>query len=526
MSDQARQGSGFQRVLEVWSRRKWQATAVLTVVLAGSLSFVWSLPPLYRSTATVLVDRKEVPESFVRPAVTGELETRLETLTQEILSRGRLEDLVKQFDLYPGLRKGGSLEDAVEQMRRDIQREVKATEPTGGRPATISFTLSYRGRHPDTVARVTNALASLYVQENAGMRERQATGTAQFLKVQLADMKQKLEEQERRIGTQPQSVETELASLERLNSRLRINTDRQLRALDRRERILKGADVVEVGGAAGPPSGPEAVKARIAKLQQDLAGLRTRFSDKYPDVVSTKAEIAALERRLAEMPPEAAPERSPARKGEASVSAGKGGQGKDPLAEIASELKMLKDEERTLRQAIASYETRVDSAPKRQQEYQREARDYGTLKDQYQSLLKRYEDAQMAESMEQGKKGDQFRILDAALPAKEPVAPSRTRLGLLGLVLSLGMAVGAVVLAESFDGSFHSADELRAFSKVPVLAGIPRLVTEGDALRRVRRRWLRAMALLILLAVVAGTAYLLAHGNEELVRTVSMPSKH
>ncbi len=523
MSEQARQGSGFQRVLEVWSRRKWQATAVLTVALAGTLSFVWSLPPLYRSTATVLVDRKEVPESFVRPVVTGELDTRLETLTQEILSRGRLEDLVKQFNLYPSLRKHGSAEDAVQEMRKDIERKVKATEPTQGRPATISFELSYRGPDPNTVARVTNALASLYVEENATMRERQATGTAQFLKVQLADMKRKLEEQEHSIGTPPPSAEMELASLEQLNSRLRINTDRQLRLLDRRERILKGAEVAELGSATGPPSRPEAIQARIAKLKQDLAGLRTQYSDKYPDVINTKAEIAALERRLAQMPSEAAPERGGARKGAASVSQKKA---EDPLAEIAGELKRLKDEEATLRQAIATNEGRVTNLPRRLQEYQRQARDYTALKEQYESLLKRYQDAQIAESMEQVKRGDQFRVLDAALPAKDPIAPSRTRLGLLGVVVSLGMAVGAVVLAEGFDGSFHSVDELRAFSKVPVLAGIPRLVTEGDALRRARRRFLRTMALLIVLAVVAGVGFVLAHGDDQLVRIVATTGGH
>src|SRR5439155_3954682 len=125
-------------------------------------------------------------------------------------------------------------------MRRDIRREVKATEPSSGsRSATISFSLGYRGREPETVARVTNALASLYVEENMRLRERQATGTAQFLRSQLGELKQKLEEQERRIGEQPQTVETEIAALERLNTRMRINSDRQLRLLDRRERMIK-----------------------------------------------------------------------------------------------------------------------------------------------------------------------------------------------------------------------------------------------------------------------------------------------
>src|SRR5262249_24568392 len=155
--------------------------------LVTSLSFVWFLPGLYRSTATVLVDRKDVPQNFVTSSVTGELETRLETITQEILSRGRLQELVTRFNLYPGMRTRGSIEEAVDQMRKDVQREVKATEPTGGRPATIAVLLSYRGRDPRTVAQVTNALASLYVDENRSIRQRQASGTAQFLGSQVAE---------------------------------------------------------------------------------------------------------------------------------------------------------------------------------------------------------------------------------------------------------------------------------------------------------------------------------------------------
>jgi protein tyrosine kinase modulator len=512
MSDPNRPGSGLQRALDVWSRRKRLAMLVLAVVLAGSLSFVWSLPSLYRSTVSVLVDRKDVPQNFVTSAVTGELETRLETITQEILSRGRLQDLVKRFDLYPALRKRGSLEEAVEQMRKDVQREVKATEPTGGRPATIAILLSYRGRDPATVAQVTNALASLYVSENATMRQRQATGTAQFLGSQVADMKRKLEEQERRLGAAPRPVESDLAALERLNARLRINSDRQLRALDRRERLVKGLDSPEPMGSA-TVAGPESLAARLRKLKQELTELRTRFSDKYPDVIRVKSEIAAVERRLAEEPPEPGSERKP---GAAAVA-----RTKDPVAEIDRELRSLKDEEQSLRQAIAVNEQRAENAPGRLQEYQQQSRDYTALKDQYQVLVKRYEDAQMAESMEQRNKAEEFRILDPALPAKGPIAPNRLRLGLLSVLVSLGMAAGAVLLAERLDGSFHSIDELRAFSKVPVLAGIPLLVTEGDTLRHIRRRWLVTISLLVVLAAVTGSASLLAHGNESLVRILA-----
>ncbi len=523
--------SGFERALDVWNRRKWLVTAVFTVMLVGLLAVIWALPPMYRSTAIVLVERMEVPEAFVRASVTGELEPRLDWVGQEVLSRARLEEVMTRYDLYPRLReRDPSAEAAVQQMRKDIQFAAKATQQPG-KNTTIAFSLSYLGFAPDSVARVTNALASSYVQENLKVRQRQATGTAQFLQAQLAEMKLKLEEQERRLGEQPLGIETELAALERYNTRLKINTDRQLRALDRRERLLRGMDMLASPVGGGEYGGPETIGARLLKLKHELTELRTRFSDKYPEVIRVKGEIAALERRLAVEPEEAALERSRPRSDAASAGARPSGprqasQGRDPIKEIDNELQGLKQEEKTLRQAITTYEQRAQNAPKQSEEYQRRARDYAILKEEYRSLLKRYEDARMAEDMEQRRKGEEFRILDTALPPKEPLAPNRVGLGLASLILSMGGAAGAAVTAEAFDGSFHSVDELlRAFGKVPVLADIPRLVAEGDAARRRRRRWMGAIGLLVLLALVVGAAYLFAHDNEQLVRFLALAGR-
>ena len=83
-------------------------------------------------------------------------------------------------------------------MRRDIQLEIKA--PRGGKRPPCAFALSYQGRDPRTVALVTNTLASFYVEENLKARERQASGTAEFLKAQIAETKKRLDEQERRVS--------------------------------------------------------------------------------------------------------------------------------------------------------------------------------------------------------------------------------------------------------------------------------------------------------------------------------------
>ncbi len=511
-------GSVFDLVLGVWSRRKWVGIVVFAVVLTAVVSVARFLPDIYRSTATVLVERYQVSETFVRSSVTGELETRLQTISQEILSRARLADLIQHLGLYQDLRTRAPIEAAVQKMRRDIELELKGVQATSGRSATVAFNLSYQGRDPETVSRVANALASFYVEENVRLREQQAAGTAEFLKLQLAETKKRLDEQEQRvrefqsryIGELPQQMTVNLATLERLQSQLDLNSANQLRAMDRRAALAKEL------GEADPAATPDTITAGIAKLKQELAELRRRFTDKYPDVIRVKAEIAALERDLAEGKPEVWAETAPATSADLPRKAA--------LGKVDAEINALKAQEQRLRQGIAAYQRRVENAPQREQEFRKLSRDYETAMDLYSSLLKRYEDAQLAESIEQTQRGERFRILDPAIPPKQPAAPNRIQLLLIGLMLALGMAAGAMVLAEQLDTSFHTVDDLRAHAGAPVLVSIPLIVTEAD---RRRGRWrfcFAAVALMLALGVIIKASQYIAHGNEQLLGILARDS--
>jgi len=185
------------------------------------------------------------------------------------------------------------------------------------------------------------------------------------------------------------------------------------------------------------------------------------------------------------------------------------------------EIKGLKTHEQRLRASIAAYQMRLENTPKREQEFQGLSREYESAKQLYESLGKRYEEAQLAESMEQRQKGEQFRILDAAVPSNVPAAPNRLKLFVMSLVLSLGLGGGALLLAEMLDTSFHSTAELRRFSIVPVLVSIPRIVTEADRKRQQRRFRLAAAGAVLGLILLAGGSYFIGHGNEQLVQILA-----
>jgi polysaccharide chain length determinant protein (PEP-CTERM system associated) len=504
--------------IEVLGRRKWIALVVFVSVAGGVASLALSLPDLYRATATVLVERQSVSEAYVRPTVTSELETRIQLIQQQVMSRARLVELISRFDLYADSRQTAPIEGLVGRMRQDIRGpELKGLEqPMTGRYATIAFALSYTARDPQTASTVANALAQLYVDENASIREGQAAQTADFLALQLAEAKRTLDEQDRKasayklthIGELPQQVEANLASLERLNMQLRLNGENQLRALDRRERLE--TQMLEAEAASAPAADTPNRTDQIAKLRQQLQELRTRFTDVYPEVIRLRAEIAALEDRDAPAP-------SP---GPAAAKADQVPRLAQAISRIDDELGTLKAEEADLRRLVSAYEQRVDNVPRRQEEYQALSRDYDAIKERYDTLLKRYEEAQLAERLEEGKKIEQFRILDAAIPPRVPAGPNRLRLLVMGLAAAFALAAAAVVAAEKLDTAFHDIDDLRSFAAGMLVVRLP-LIPTAAASRRQRLRFaLATMAALATLAAIIAGSHFLASGNEQIVRLV------
>lgn len=514
------------RVLDILRRRRLIATLVFSTVLASALAFALSLPDLFQANATVLVER-QVAESFVRPTVTGELESRLHVIKQEILSRARLTELINRFQLYPELRQREGMEAVLDQMRKDIQVQLTGPEQVSTRVKTVAFQLTYTGKARDTVADVTNAMAAFYVAQNERIRSQEATQTTMFLKAQLDEAKKALDKEEAtmraytttHIGELPQQVSVNLATLERLNTQLRLNGEQQLRILEQREKLLEAAPDPLV--ATGPADADRPVAwvekmRRVETMKQDLENLETRVTDRHPDVLRLKEQIAALEKEAAEDAAHPADPKLDKEKTAEAVRASSMQARRRTVASLDAELEKFKKEEVEIRQNIGSFERRVETAPERQQEYSMITRDYAGAKELYDTLLKKYEEAQLSESLEMDRQGERFRILEAAIPPEGPAAPNRLRLMLMGLLLALAIAAAAVLAAEQLDMSFHSVDEIREFTQIPVLVSIPRI--PGSRAKRVARTLAVAASVLVAVGLAAAASAHFASGNEQLVR--------
>jgi len=523
----------LHRLRSIWQRRWHLALLGFSLPLAVVAGLVPFLPNTYRASAIVLVERQQVPESLVKSTVTSELETRLTTMTQEILSRPRLERLIEELDLYPRLRHDSSRGPLVSRMRRDIDVELRGVESKVRGGQIIAFTVSYKGDAPDTVAQVANALAGYYLAENTRAREQLASGTALFLRGQLDDVKERLQAQEARVsefkrrhmGETPQHLQGNLGMLEQLSAQLRLNGENQARAAERREALARQlTDVDRAAGTSTSARGAfiDPTVTRLTKLRDELAELLTRFTDKYPDVARLRAEIASLESALGAVPGPSAEPANGSQPREAVVVVPYAAKLRELLDESEAQLRTLKTEETRLRDQLTVYQRRVESAPRLEQELLEVSRDYDTTSELYRSLLKRQEEAELAETLEQRQKGEQFRILEPAIAPTGPWAPNRPRLILLGLAMAVALAVGAALLAEHLDVSFHSAEELRVAVAAPIVARIPRISSDED---RRRARWRLALGGVmasVMLVTVVGVSFLTARGRVPVVSEAVM----
>ncbi len=519
------------RILDILRRRRLLAMTAFAAVVAATISFAVYLPDLYRAQALVLVER-QVDESFVRPSVTGELESRLHIIKQEILSRDRLLVLINRFHLYPKQMRSGSIGDALNQMRTDVEVNPSGPEQVSGKTKTVSFTLNYTGDSPATVAEVTNAIAAFYVQQNDSMRSGEALNTSQFLREQLGQAKKQLDQQEQAVtayttrytGQLPQQVGVNLATLERMNTQLRLNGEQQIRLIEQREKLFDGLqDTSVIARAEQSDASPETIERlkQIDKAKQDLAQLQQKFTSKHPDVVRLQEQLAGLEREQAQSET-AEQKKLDAEKAAAAAAGAAADDARAPrrrtIESLDGELAKLKGEEAAIRGTIASFEQRLEGAPEREQEFALVTRDRQAAKDLYDSLLKRYDEAQLSASMETDRQGERFRVLEPALPPEGPSAPNRLRLILMGILLALAAAVGPVLTAQQFDMSFHGVDELREFTSVPVLVSIPP-IGPMPFKRRLFAAFATVSAIAMIALIATASAYL-AHGNDQLARII------
>lgn len=493
-------------ILEMAWRRKWLILIPTLVVAVAVAAWTQQLVDVYRSDTTILVVPPRVPEEYVRSTVRTDIEDRLQAIQQQIMSRTRLERIILDLDLYARERETGIMEDIVEQMRAAVQ-----IQPIRG----DAFRVSYTNEDPRLAMRVAERLASLFIDESLRDREVLAEGTNQFIDSQLEEARRVLVENERRLEEYRRSYDGQLPDQLDANVQGLHNTQMQIQALveslnrdrDRRlvlERGLADLNAIDASMLPVPAAGEsQTVAQQLAAAEKALADLQLRLTAEHPDVARMRRTVEELQQRADEEAAsrpvsadvESLPPAEAARRARIVDT-------ERQMADLDKQISAKIELEERLRGVLASYQGRIESTPTRQSELADLMRDYSTYQSNYQGLLAKKQQSQLAANLERRQIGEQFRILDPArLPAR-PFSPDRPRYYGMGILAGIALGLGLALLLEYFDRTMRSDEDVRAALSLPVLATVP-LIIDVAVFRR-RRRIVLAFSLSMVLAL--GTA--------------------
>jgi succinoglycan biosynthesis transport protein ExoP len=526
--EQSSEGLDIQRYLQVVRRR--HIHFLIPVFLGWLLVWgaSWVLPVRYKSSTLILVEQPTMPKNYVVPNVTDDLQNRLQSITQQILSRTRLLLIIDKLHLYvESRRRQNTPDEKVELMRKDV--DIELVHNSQGDQIT-AFKINYSAHDPHVAQLVTSELTNLFINENLKVRQQQSEDTTKFIESQLESARASLAEQEVKVrefkgqheGELPSQEASNLQILSGLQAQLQneqdtLNTAKQqrvyLQTLIEQYRTLHTTS----RSGDGTPTGLLAIDQELDQLRSKLTDLSSRYTDHYPEVENLKDEIAKTEKRRAAL---------------VADLKTKGNNGKqiddgttvDPSQnstslQLQSQLQANQAEIVNREQAVAglkarvnSYQDRLNTEPAREQELADLTRGYDQSKANYDDLLKKQNESEMATSMEHMQQGERFSVLD---PPSLPLKPDfPNRLKFCGIGIGVGFALGLTLVGglEFMDNRLHHEKEIRALLPFAILSEIPEIVSPSDersSKKRLVLGW--AMAALVIATILAGSAFSYLH---------------
>jgi polysaccharide chain length determinant protein (PEP-CTERM system associated) len=374
---------------------------------------------------------------------------------------------------------------------------------------------------------VATQLTSLFIDENIQEQSQRAENTTEFLSSELDTARASLAEQEGKVkqfkshylGELPSQMDGNVHILSGLQERYHNLGQTLNRAQEQRlymESLLSQYHAARTGGETGANTLPS-VERELAKMRADLTDAQTRYTDKHPDVIRLKGLIAKTEKEKSDIEAQVAKAQSGGQKPPANSS---DLQAMAPMLQLEGQLKANEQEIRdarkemqTLQTQIAEYQSRLNTTPIREQQLTDLTRDYEQSKANYDSLLKKQMQSQLATNLEKRQQGKGFRIIDPPSRAHKPYSPDRVKFSLLGLAAGFLLGFGLVFLSEFLDDRIREEEDITRMTNVRILAGIPHLATPADERKQHRRRLLEwCGAMLILVVMVGGNVFTFYRG--------------
>ncbi len=487
--DESGPAEGLAAQLAVWieaARRRALPMGIAfgsALTLALLVAAIW--PATYLSTGTILIEQPEVPQEFVRSAVSSYADQRVQVISQRIMTSANLTKIIDKYGLYGTDRKDVPSEALVGQMRKDVKLDLLGGGAGNG---TIAFEVGYESRSPDLALRVANELVSLYLSENLETRKRLAAGSTEFLsgeaeklRQRIADMEQRLAEfKEKNYDRLPEFAASKIQSLNTAQQEVH-DIDSQVSALDQQISYLDSQLAQVDPNTQVSSKGGERMMTpadRLRALRLELSSALVTYTPKHPAVISMQQEIAALEKQ---------------------VASDKGGGRSAPDNPAYIQLTAQRQAALNNRAALSSRRAQLQASIAKSQRDQADMpaveRDYGAMmrdiegeRAKYAEIRQKQMTAQLSQNLESEQKGERFTLIEPPVLPEDPIRPNRRIIMAIGLLMSVGAAVGLLLLLEVLDNRMRGRRQVLAMLGVPPLAVIPWVTDEPEPQVKFRAR--------------------------------------
>lgn len=526
------------------------------LIFAAGAAVITVMPAKYTAQGTILVESAQIPAEYVRSTVNTYAQERIQTIRQRVMTRDRLLAVSDKFNVFPR-EKGYTDSDRVMLMRQRLNVSLIRTDSARGsqRDGTIAFTVSYTDPSPSIAFRVANEFMTLFLSEDVRTRTAGASNTTAFFKQETARLAAAIDSIEtatakykaENADSLPEHLSMHLSTLERANRDL-ASAAAGISSINEELRFLETQLMSHLAGAT-TQDGPA---RELTALKAELVRLRAVYRDAHPSVQAVKDQITALERELApnkemqDLQKQVAaaevelrqlerdmPAGDPAIAGKreevqalqqrlsdriAAKATATGGdfltaQLQGRIAVANNRRSLLETQMDEAKATIASLETRIAKTPQVERGIQALTRDRDNLFREYQSILAKQQDAQLAENLEDNQKAEKFSILEAATRPERASSPDRPKLLILAIFAALaaggGCALGVELLFQTVRGRNHLTRLIEAHP----IAVIPYISDGQPRLRLSMPRFLQGRAARASAAAAAAAAAMATAGG-------------
>lgn len=492
----------------ILNRRKWALIVPFILIAAASALTALLLPPVYKSTATILIEQREIPTEYVTSSITTYAEQRMQNIRQRVLTSQQLQMLIKQFGLYETIQDKTTMAEILAKMRNQISLNPINAEGSGkAAKATIAFTLSYEGENPQKVQQVVNTITTLFLKEDLKVRTDQASSTHEFLKTEKEKIEGRLADYEKQLAVYKKEHANTLPELFQLNTQNLITIERNIDLSKENLRTLKEKkeELEELLSNTMEDLDETLIKdadeQRLEALRMELINLKTRFTDLYPNVKRLQQEIDKLAAMVAA--------KKKAEKSDDNAIKST----KNPayitlfsrLAGIKFDIGSVRNQIRNLEKQAGDYRARLAASPDVEGRYNAILAERKNLTEKQRELQAKMMEANVAQALEAQQKGERFTLIESANLPQKPFKPNRMAIVLIGIVLGLGAGVGFASILEFSDTSFRGPESLERATGFPVLTSIQKIVTRQE---RARRRLIRTVGVVTTIIVMGVLVFL------------------